>query len=63
VLGERITKAPPAAVAGRRVTQTPSALPFTGLPVGMLLGLGAGAAVAGSVLLGVGLYRRRSLAH
>ena len=60
VLGERV-QAPPAAVGPRRVTRTPSALPFTGAALGALLAIGALVTVAGSAILWAGRARRRTV--
>ena len=53
VLGERVPT-----VAGRQVTRTPSALPFTGFETALMLSVGVAAALAGVVLWTAGGLHR-----
>ena len=65
VLGESLSKAPTnvlgervPTVAGRQLTQPPSALPFTGLETALMLVVGAAGVLAGVVLWTAGGLRR-----
>jgi len=58
VLAAQVPAAPPAHVIGKRVTRTPSALPFTGFNTATTALLAVLAAVTGLVLLSAGLIRR-----